>query len=125
MPTIELTIENRLNPFDFDYWRRLAEEDPESFEDHRSRAINSVIGSSPALMRRRLRGLQWRIDMEIRRSKNAMDSCLRINRMMMDSVHARGGLIESVRDLTEAGDYRSYPVSHAVVIPFFRRQSEN
>jgi Protein of unknown function (DUF3135) len=123
METKELTIKNRLTPFDFDCWRQLAEEDPQSFDEHRRRAINEVIDSSPVAMRSRLRGLQWRIDMEIRRSKNAMDSCLRINRLMLDSVYARSGLVETVRSLIEAEDCQHSPLSKAAVIPLFRQGS--
>ncbi|MGH8547886.1 MAG: DUF3135 domain-containing protein [Methylococcales bacterium] len=114
------TITDRLDPFDFDYWMQLATKDPGKFDDYRLQAIDEIIGSSPVYLQKRLRGLQWRIDMEIRRSKNAMDSCLRLNRMMMDSVCAGEGLIESVRNLT--GPVRKgHSVTGAVVIPFHRR----
>ena len=122
MEKIKPTINQRLDPFDFDFWRQLAEKDPESFEKHRAQLIHSVIESSPAFLHKRLRGLQWRIDMEIRRSKNAMDSCLRINRMMMDSVYEKNGLLESIRNLMDhTGHRRSEPLAYADVIPIRRK----
>ncbi|MCI0652986.1 MAG: DUF3135 domain-containing protein [Methylococcaceae bacterium] len=120
MTKTKATITNRLDPFDFDYWKQLAKKDPVKFEHDRQDAINDIIETCPVYLRKRLRGLQWRIDLEIRRSKNAMDSCLRLNRMMMDSVCACDGLIHSVRSLT-GPDHKSYSVTEAVVIPFRRR----
>ena len=114
------TPDERLEPFDFDYWRQLAEEDPESFENLRNRMIDEVIDSSPEPMRKRLRGLQWRIDMEIRRSRNALDSCIRLNRMMLDSVYAKDGLVDSVRNLAGSVDRPKRPAEKAAVIPLRR-----
>jgi len=37
-------------------------------------------------MQRRLRGLQWRVDVERKRSHNAMDAAIRIYDMMWESV---------------------------------------
>lgn len=102
MTTNKQTENEQTKAFDFDYWRELAEKDPEQFEECRRRAINEVIDASPSSMQRRLRGLQWRVDMEIGRSKNAMDSCVRINRMMMDSVYAKDGLLDAIQNLLDA-----------------------
>jgi len=87
--------------FNFDMWAQLARENPEEFERKRRIAVASVISNAPASMQNRLRGLQWRIDMEIKRSKNPLDGCIRINRMMIDKVYAPGGLLESLRRLTD------------------------
>ncbi len=87
--------------FDFDMWSQLAKENPEEFERKRRIAVNAVISNFPASMQNRLRGLQWRIDVEIQRSKNPLDSCIRINRMMIDKVYGPGGLLDSLHDLTD------------------------
>lgn len=122
MITTKPTITNRLNPFDFDYWSQLAKNEPAKFEGRRRAAINQTIASSPFYLKKRLQGLQWRIDMEIRRSKNPMDSCLRLNRMMLDTVYAGEGLIQSVRKLADATPQNR--AVEAIVIPF-RRSSGN
>ena len=58
-------------------------------------------------MHRRLRGLQWRVDMEIRCSKNSTDACLRIYKMMMSSVYAPGGLLEALNNLLESDGHQT------------------
>ncbi len=68
--------------FDFDAWTRLARRDPAAFEVQRTRMIERIIESADDDQRRRLRGLQFRIDMERRRARNPMDACMRLNRMM-------------------------------------------
>lgn len=85
--------------FDFDYWKKLAKHNPELFERKRREALDAVINSAPSRMQQRLRGLQWRVDMERERSKNPMSSCLRVYNMMWDSVYAKGGLLHSMDKL--------------------------
>jgi hypothetical protein len=68
--------------FDFDQWARLARRDPAAFEARRMAMIERIIESADDDQRRRLRGLQFRIDMERRRARNPMDACMRLNRMM-------------------------------------------
>ncbi len=87
--------------FNFDYWVNLASNDPVNFQVQKNAAIDSLINESPEHLRHRLRGLQWRIDIEVKRSKNSLDSCVRIQKMMMDIIYAPGGLVESLHQLTE------------------------
>jgi len=81
--------------FDFDQWKTLAETDPEAFERRRQAVIESYIGGVRPSKRQRLRGLQWRVDMERRRSSNPMQSFLRIYTMMWDSVCGEHGLLQA------------------------------
>jgi hypothetical protein len=71
--------------FDWDTWSRLARENPEEFERRRLEAIEEVITRAPAENQQRLRGLQFRIDMERQRSQSALGACVRINKMMWES----------------------------------------
>jgi hypothetical protein len=70
--------------FDPDHWVRLASEDPEEFERSRIAAIEDLIASAPAPIQQRLRGLQFRVDMERRRAHSAMGGALRLQQMMWD-----------------------------------------
>lgn len=70
--------------FDFEVWARLAREDPEEFERRRRAAIDAVIVSSPQ-NRRRLEGVQFRIDMERKLAHTPLKACLRVSEMMWDS----------------------------------------
>lgn len=69
---------------DFDAWMALYESDPEEFEQRRASLIQSVIDSAPRHYQRRLKGLQFQIDMERRRTDSPMQSCLRLSSMMWD-----------------------------------------
>ena len=80
--------------FDFDYWMELAEKHPEEFERQRQQEIQDIIDSAPEYMKKRLNGLQWRIDAEIKRAKNPMDACIRVNRIMMEMLFGKNGFIE-------------------------------
>jgi hypothetical protein len=83
--------------FDFDYWMQLAKNDPAEFEKQRRAITRAVIEKSPDWMHKRLYGLQWRIDGQIKQAKNPMDACLRIHRMMMDSVFGADGLVDALK----------------------------
>ena len=80
----------------------MARDNPDKFEELRLASINELIENAPAESRRRLRGLQWRIDQERRLSKSPVDSCIRISRMMWDSVTGPGGMLDSFQRLDQA-----------------------
>jgi hypothetical protein len=69
-----------------DQWVKLAKQDPAAFEARRQLAIEAYISSVPEAQQRRLRGLQWKIDMVRKRSSNPLSSCMAISNMMWDSV---------------------------------------
>jgi len=72
--------------FEFDKWAELANSDPNAFEEQRCAIIKRVIDSIclEKDRRRALEGLQFRINMERRRSKTPMESCVRLSSMMKD-----------------------------------------
>jgi len=86
----------------FGYWRDLSKSDPELFEQKRQEAIDEVINNAAPDNQHRLRQLQWRIDMERRRAKNPMDSCVRIYDMMWKKTYDPGGLKDQLDNLTNA-----------------------
>ncbi len=73
--------------FDFDAWRVLAQNDPDAFEAARAKAVRELIDEMPAESRRRLIGLQWRIDMERTRAANPTAAFLKLSDMMWDSFY--------------------------------------
>jgi hypothetical protein len=91
--------------FDFDEWMRLARCDPAEFERRRRVAIESAISHASARSQHKLRGLQWRIDMERQRARSPMAACIRISSMMWESVAGQGGLLE-VLEALRTGDAR-------------------
>lgn len=84
----------RFDLAEFDHWAQLAVADSDAFEARRSRLIEAFISSVPPERQRRLRCLQWRIDQIRRTARTPLASCIRISRMMWDSVLGEGGLHE-------------------------------
>ena len=67
---------------DFDAWAALAKADPEAFERKRKEAIEACIADAPVEYQPRLRGLQFRVDMERSRASNPLSATIRISNMM-------------------------------------------
>lgn len=107
---------------DFDAWADLARADPDSFERKREDLLEEFFKQIPQKRQQRLRGLQFRIDMERRKARSAMGACIKITAMMWDSVEGKNGLLDSIRKLTHGvqSDDR-IPEFQADILPF-RRQ---
>ena len=73
--------------FDFDHLLQLAQHDPEGFEAYRKARCDEVINQAPAQYQRRLRGIQFQIDMEREKASTPMASCVKISQMMHESFH--------------------------------------
>ncbi len=92
----ELSDSQNKIEFDFEAWMELYKKDPENFEKNRKELIQGLIDQAPTRMQRRLNGLQWTIDSEIRLAKNPMQGCIKVYQMMMDSVYQPGGLQDAL-----------------------------
>ncbi len=102
--------------FDFDRWRRLAEKDPEAFEQARKAVIDDFIDHiDDELLRERMRRLQWRVEQERARSNNPMGACIRIYNMMWRSVSDNYQLLTRL-----VGGETVLEPTPAQVIPFRR-----
>jgi predicted chitinase len=64
---------------------KMAQENPDALENLRQEMCEEVIQSAPETSQRKLRGLQFKIDMERRRAKTPMASCIRLSQMMHES----------------------------------------
>lgn len=84
-------------PFVFEEWAELAQTNPQAFEQQRQQFIDSFISNLPGKQRSRLERLQWRIDMERKRAATPLSACVRISRMMMDSVYGKDGLVSAIK----------------------------
>ena len=112
--------------FDFEEWMLLAKSDPEEFEKRRKHVIDDLISSAPEDRQQRLRGLQWRIDIERRRCSNPLAACIRLSDMMWNFVYAEDGFLNALKMLgtahsrveTEEKELRS-----AEILPFKVRGS--
>jgi Protein of unknown function (DUF3135) len=78
-------VENSdLGGFDFETWAALAKSDPARFEQARTAILEATLGAAANISR--LRALQNRIDLERRRARTPIKSCLRLCSMMWDSL---------------------------------------
>ncbi len=63
----------------------LGEKDPQLLEQYRCQETEKILNSAPEEHRRKLQGLQFKIDMERRKAKTPMAACLKLAAMMQDS----------------------------------------
>lgn len=73
--------------FDFDEWAGLARDNPELFEARRQAVIEGFIRKAAPAHRARLRGLQFRIDMERRRSRTPLGACVRLYQLTLEAFY--------------------------------------
>lgn len=73
--------------FEFDEWAELARDNPELFEARRQAVIEEFIRKAAPAHRARLRGLQFRIDMERRRSRTPLGACIRLYQLTLDAFY--------------------------------------
>jgi hypothetical protein len=97
----------------FDELMRLASQEPEKLEDLRKNCVDKAITSAPKHYQRRLRGLQFQIDMERERASNPISSCIRISQMMHEGLaNLREALNQPENDTLEEGHVTSAAVLH-------------
>lgn len=111
--------------FPFDFWARLAREDPGAFEDARRLMIDSLIDAAPSGMQPRLKGLQWRIDHIRSKAATPLSACLKISDMMWTNVLGEGGLAAQLKGLSEGDLTTPAPRPAADVLPFPSRPLES
>lgn len=106
---------------EFDQLREMAQHDPEGLERLRVQLCDQLIQSAPEAYRRKLRGLQFRVDMERRRAKTPMAACIAISGMMHDSFdRLRQVLNEAVSNAASTTGSQADAATAAKVLPFRR-----
>lgn len=85
----------------FDVLREMAQKDPDALERLCVQLCDQLIQDAPPAYRRKLRGLQFRVDMERRRAKSPMAACIAISGMMHDSFDK---LRQALNDAAGRGD---------------------
>ncbi len=107
---------------EFDQLREMAQNNPEGLEQLRRELVDQFIQGAPEAYRRKLRGLQFRVDMERRRAKTPMAACIAISGMMHDSFdRLRQALNEAAGNATSTvGGSRHESSTEAQVLPFRR-----
>jgi len=93
-----LKTSSRIN---FDEWAALASTDPDEFEQRRQVCIEQFINRYPLSRQRRLRGLQFRIDMERKKARTPLGACIKLSSMMWDTITGDKGLVSTIKLLIE------------------------
>ncbi len=70
---------------DFDHLRKLAEENPEELDFLCYYFSKRLIDSAPENYQKRLKGIMFQLELTRRRSKNSLQSCVEISKLMMNS----------------------------------------
>ena len=104
----------------FEQLMELATSDPDGLEDLRHTLIEDFIEHAPASQQRRLKGLQFIIDMERRRAKNPVQSCIRMSQLMYDRVNILRDTLNDFGSLTPSEERPKAPV-----IPLFGDKRED
>ncbi len=71
---------------DFDQLVEMAQHRPQELEALRTALVEEVIASARGDRQRKLRGLQFQIDMARRKSKSPLGACIRISELMYESL---------------------------------------
>lgn len=83
---------------DFDTMKELAASDPSQLDAILEQQIEQLMAGVSPDRQRRLRGLQFQIDVQRRLAKNNLDSCIRIANMMWDSFCLMGTEMRQLRE---------------------------
>ena len=89
-------MKTQAKTFDFDEWKELAANDPQGFESRRRDVIEREIRRAPKQLQRRLRGLQWQIDVIRNRYKDPRVSSAKLFDMMWQQVYGDHGLLHAL-----------------------------
>lgn len=114
----------RLKELDFEAWMDLARNSPKVFETKRMAVIEEYISSVPVQQQERLRRLQWRIDVERKRAPNPLAACIRINRMMWNSLAGEQGLLDALKSFAAGNGYCNNRGSAGKIVSFPRRRAD-
>ena len=111
-------------PQNFDEWAHLARSNPQVFEAQRIQVIDSAIRKAPVHKQHRLRCMQWKLDQIRNTSRTPMVACLRMNRMLWESVTGEQGLLACLNLpdwIRLQAATRAKTSAMPVVIPFQRK----
>lgn len=107
---------NPVSPQGFDEWAALAKQDPQAFERQRRQVIDRAILAAPADRQPQLRRVQWKLDQIRSTSRTPMVACLRMQRLLWESVAGDHGLLACLQR-PAAARQRHENIASARIIP--------
>ena len=109
--------DSRIAPIDIDKLKRLPSNHTEAFERYREELYQQTIEQAPIELQRRLKGIQFKINMARQGARSPLTSCMRLSEMMHDSfVELKLALANPQKYLQEQGSKR---VESAELIQLF------
>jgi hypothetical protein len=112
---------NPMTPDGFDEWAALAKSDPQAFETQRRQVIDRAIRAAPAARQQQLRRIQWKLDQIRSTSRTPMAACLRMNRLLWESLSGENGLLAGLQQPALIRQ-RAATTASARIIPLARRR---
>ncbi len=100
---------------DFEVLKRMARENPEGLQALRQKLVSEVLDGASPEQRRRLAGLQFRIDVERRRAANPLAATIKLSAMMRDS------LLRLQQAVNDPDSLMAVPARGAAVLAFPQR----
>ena len=100
----------------FDELMKLAQNDPNKLEILRQSWIEDMISNAPDHCQRRLRGLQFQIDMERQIASHPVSSCIRISQMMHEGFANLREILNQRPTSETSQAQKTAPI--AAIIPF-------
>lgn len=80
---------------DVDTLIKIGQSNPEQLDQIKQAAVDDLIESANENHQERLKGLQWQVDMELKKSKSAMDGCIRVSEMMHEKLWELRAVLQS------------------------------
>lgn len=104
----------------FEDLMNLALHEPDKLETLRKSWVEDTINRAPEPFQRRLRGLQFQIDMEREKASNPVSSCVRISQMMHEGLANLHDAINKKPETSESqiSSKENPQSSMAAIIPF-------
>lgn len=106
---------------DFDVLLGLAQNDPEQLEQIRQQLTVETINAAPGYLRRRLRGLQFKIDSTRTLAKTPLAACIQLTQMMHQSFEELRGALNSPHFAEPSVACDRVRHHNAIIIPFPQR----
>lgn len=103
---------------DVDTLMDIARRDPNALDQIKQDAVEALINSAEPTSQQRLRGLQWQVDMELKKSKSPMEGCVKVSEMMHEKLwELKAALRDEEQDDLEAF-YDNELDQTAEILPF-------
>lgn len=108
---------------DFDYLKKLAEEDPEELDFLCHFYSRQIIDNAPANYQNRLNGLLFQIEVSRSQSSNSLHSCINLSKMMLDAFDHLSTVLNQIDDIENSSVKKNKALKNAKLLQFNRPEN--